>query len=62
MPDSPSSATSINADPNTALDQFAESCQPFSVDRLPIVSAFCHKIGIGNSINSSIESNADIDA
>ena len=62
MPDIPSTATSTNADPNTVLDQLAENCQTFSVDRLPIVSAFCHKIGIGNSINASINSNADIDA
>jgi transposase len=62
MPDIPSPATSANVDPNTVLDHLAERCQPFSVDRLPIVAAFCHKIGIGNSINSSIESNADIDA
>jgi len=61
MPDIPA-PTHTPADPNTALDQLAESCQTFSVDRLPIVSAFCHKIGIGNSINSSINSKADIDA
>jgi transposase len=62
MPDIPPPTNNANTDPNTALDQIAENCQTFSVDRLPIVAGFCHKIGIGNSINSSIESNADIDA
>ncbi|MCP3975676.1 MAG: IS1634 family transposase, partial [bacterium] len=61
-PDIPAPTTHTPADPNTVLDRLAESCQTFSVDRLPIVSAFCHKIGISNSINSSINSNADIDA
>jgi len=50
------------SDPHTVLDQVAKSCQIFSVDRLPIVAAFCHKIGIGNIINGSINSNAGIDA
>ena len=49
-------------DPNTVLEQVAKHCQSFRVDRLPIVSAFCHKIGISQSINSSINSAADIDA
>jgi transposase len=50
-----------SSDPNTVLDQVAKSCQIFSVDRLPIIAAFCHKIGIGHIINGSINSNAGID-
>lgn len=51
-----------NSDPSIVLEQVAKHCQSFRVDRLPIVSAFCHKIGISQSINSSINSAADIDA
>jgi len=47
-----------NSSPNTPLDQLSD----FRVDRLPLVSAFCHKIGIANSINAMIDSKADIDA
>jgi transposase len=50
------------SDPNTALEQVARHCQSFGVDRLPIVSAFCHKIGISQSINSRVNSKAEIDA
>jgi len=45
-------------DPDTLLNQLSD----FRVDRLPIVSAFCHKIGIAQSINTRIDSKADIDA
>lgn len=58
----PTTATSSEPNAALALDQLAENSQSFGVDRLPIVSAFCHKIGIANSINSSINSKADIDA
>lgn len=58
----PTTAASPRSNTALALDQLAENSQSFSVDRLPIVSAFCHKIGIANSINSNINSKADIDA
>ena len=47
-----------SSDPNTVLDQVAKSCQIFSVDRLPIIAAFCHKIGIGHIINGSINTSS----
>ena len=49
-------------DPNTVLEQVAKHCQSYSVDRLPSVSAFCHKVGISQSINTRVNSKADIDA
>lgn len=56
------SEDSFSADPNRALEELARHCESYSVDRLPIVSAFCHKIGIAESINGGIESKAEIDA
>ena len=53
----PNSPTS-NSDSVLNLNQLSD----FRVDRLPIVSAFCHKIGIAESINAKINSMADIDA
>ena len=44
--------------PDAVIDQLSD----FRVDRLPIVSAFCNKIGIAQSINAKIDSKADIDA
>lgn len=49
-------------DTNSILKKLAENCESFSVDRLPIISAFCHKIGISQSVNAHVESRADIDA
>ena len=56
--------TSSSSDPNTPTDTntFLEQLSDFRVDRLPIVSAFCHKIGIAQRINDKIDSKADIDA
>ena len=48
-------------DPNSDLKTLAENSESFSVDRLPIISAFCHKIGISQSINAHIDSQAEID-
>ena len=49
------------AQPDTLPGQTSLSEEYFQVDRLPIISAFCHKIGIAQSINSKIDSNAEID-
>jgi len=49
-------------DTSTALKELAEHCEGFNVDRLPIISAFCHKIGIPQSVNAHVSSQADIDA
>jgi len=49
------------SNPNTVLEQFAEHGESYNVNRLPLVSSFCHKIGIAQSINSMVESNAEID-
>ncbi len=59
-----SPAAPSSSDPNSALnlEQIVKQCQAFKVDRLPIVAAFCRKIGISESINSSVNSNAEIDA
>jgi len=61
MPDIPSSTNRPELDPNAILDQLAKSCQTFGLDRLPVVSSFCHKIGIAESINTRINSSAEID-
>ena len=50
------------ADPNSDLKRLAENSESFSVDRLPIISAFCHKMGIAQSINAHVDSQAQIDA
>ena len=62
MPIYPPTDSLANSNPNIALDQVAKHCQTFRLDRLPIVSSFCHKIGVSQSIYASINSTADIDA
>jgi transposase len=62
MPRNVPSEAAPSQDPNTVLERLAHHCESYSVDRLPIISAYCHKIGIAESINAGVESKADIDA
>jgi transposase len=53
-----------DSDPNkpTFPGSLPSELSDYRVDRLPIISAFCHNIGIAQSINTKIDSKADIDA
>lgn len=61
MPADPPSNAPFPSDLD-ALSQIVQRCESYSVDRLPIIAAFCHKLGISESVNTRVDSKADIDA